>query len=62
MEVKFKQDVDYKGKTYFKDDILKVDKNNIDEIWKLNEKGFIYPITYKEYIKEKENILKPKEG
>lgn len=61
MVIKFKQDITYKNKPYFKDDVLEdIKKEDMDSIWKLNEKGYIYPITYKEFIKFKNELSKEK--
>lgn len=58
MKIKFNQSVDFNGKVYYKDDELEVNKENIKDIWKLNEKGYIYPISYKEYQQFSENLTK----
>lgn len=47
--IKFKRNCNYKGKTYNVGDELKnITKNDISDIRKLNEKGFIEPLTQEE--------------
>lgn len=55
--IKFIKNCEVRGEIFEKGDNFKVDKNNIDLLWKLNEKGFIEPLTLKEYkqIKEESN-------
>lgn len=55
--IKFKKDVNLNGEYYFSGQVISVSVlKNKEDIWKLNEKGFIEPITYKEYLE----ILKEK--
>jgi hypothetical protein len=60
MEIIAKKDFTIDDKQYEKGDIVKVNKNNIDYIWKLNEKGFIEPITVKDINKLYNEILNSK--
>lgn len=49
--VKFKKDANLNGEIYFSGQVVSVREfKNKEDIWKLNEKGFIEPITYKEYL------------
>ena len=55
--IKFKKDTNLNGEFYFSGQVVSVNEiKNKEDIWKLNEKGFIEPITYKEYLE----ILKNK--
>ncbi len=49
-QIKFKMRCNYKGKIYEKGDVL---ENVVDfvSVWRLNEKGFIEPLTKEEFIK-----------
>lgn len=47
----FKKDAFFNDNFYVKNEKLSInDIKNLKDIWKLNEKGFIEPITYKEYL------------
>ena len=47
----FKKDVFFNDEFFVVGDTLAVSEvKNLKDIWKLNEKGFIEPITYKEYL------------
>lgn len=50
----------YNEKYYFKNDIIEPTKDNFEMIKKLNEKGFIEPLTLKELFEIKEAINKSK--
>lgn len=59
--IRIKKDFTLKGNPYFKGDDIESREFEIEEIIKLNEKGFIEPLTQKEIvslIKEKENGYK----
>ena len=58
--IKNKKDFTYKGKYYFKDDIIEPISENIEMIKFLNEKGFIEPLTLKEINEMEKNINKTK--
>ena len=61
--IKFKKDVSLNGDYYFAGQSVNVKEfKNKEDIWKLNEKGFIEPITYKEYLEilNEKSPLKPK--
>lgn len=59
MKVVFKKDCIFNNKYYFVDDELEVTKENVKDVWKLNEKGFIAPITIKEYKLAERELYKP---
>lgn len=48
--IKFKRTCNYNGKEYKKDDIL-TDFTDFSSLWKLNENGYIYPMSEKEFVK-----------
>lgn len=49
--ITFKKDAFFNDNFYVKNEKLNIsDIKNLKDIWKLNEKGFIVPITYKEYL------------
>lgn len=62
--LKFKKNVFFNDDFYVEGETLNISEiKNLKDIWKLNEKGFIEPITYKEYLqilKSKNNPLKIK--
>lgn len=61
-DIKFKKDVVINGETYFEGDNMnlnKVTKEDLKQIWSLNEKGFIEPITHKEFVEFSRNIKNP---
>lgn len=50
-KITFKKDVFFNDGLYVKGETLAVSEvKDLKSIWKLNEKGFIEPITYKEYL------------
>lgn len=62
-DIVFTKDVEFNGKTYFKGNTIKledVQKEDLKNIWFLNEKGFIEPITYKDFIEFSESLKNPK--
>ena len=59
MNIKAYKDFTINGIFYAKGDTIKVNKFNIDSIWKLNEAGYIEPITVKDYLKMRNEILNP---
>lgn len=58
--IKFKKNCNYKGKEYVMGDIL-TNFTDFSSIWKLNEKGFIEPITESEFIKLKKEMIDKEE-
>lgn len=58
--IKCIKDFTYNEKYYFKNDIIEPTKDNFEMIKKLNEKGFIEPLTLKELFEIKETINKSK--
>lgn len=59
MEVKFKKECTFHGKKYKVDEPLrKISIEILDEIWSLNERGFIYPISVKDFVEYRESLLK----
>lgn len=58
--IKAKKDFTIGNEYFFVGDTIELDKLNYEQIVKLNEKGFIEPLTMKELIeikKNKNNIL-----
>lgn len=47
-------------KYYYKDDVIEPNKDNLEMIKILNQKGFIIPLTLKEIEEIEKNINKPK--
>ena len=48
---KFKRKCNFNGKIYKPGQILKISKNeNFSKIWNLNEKGYIEPLSEKEFL------------
>ena len=58
--IKCIKDFTYNEKYYFKNDIIAPTEDNFEMIKKLNEKGFIEPLTLKELFEIKETINKTK--
>lgn len=58
MEVKFRKDCNFQEKKYIANEKLEITKENYYDIWRLNERGFIYPIDHKEYIKLEKKLNK----
>lgn len=59
-DIIFKKDCTLNGKDYFEGNIIKKEAltlKDLKEIWKLNERGFIEPIKYKDFY-EFSNKLK----
>ena len=54
-----KKDFTRKGEPIFAGDELKV--NTVEELVKLNEKGFIEPLTLKEIVQFKKELENPKD-
>lgn len=47
----FTKDCDFKGKSFlFGQQLKKIKKDDLSDIWKLNEKGFIEPLSEDEFI------------
>ena len=53
-----KKDFTRKGEPIFAGDEVKV--NSVEELVKLNEKGFIEPLTFKEIVQLKKELENPK--
>ena len=53
-----KKDFTRKGEPLFAGDEIKV--NSVEELVKLNEKGFIEPLTFKEIVQFKKELENPK--
>ena len=53
-----KKDFTRKGEHIFANDEIEV--NSVEEIVKLNEKGFIEPLTFKEIVQLKKELENPK--
>lgn len=53
-----KKDFTRKGEPIFVGDDVKV--NSVEELVKLNEKGFIEPLTFKEIVQLKKELENPK--
>lgn len=60
MKVVFKKDCTIGNEYYFEGDELEVTRENIDKIWNLNEKGFISPITIKDFKIAERELKNPK--
>lgn len=60
-KIKFKKDCSFNGNLYFVDDELDITTENVKEVWKLNEKGYIFPLTLKEFTKIKKELIKQEE-
>ena len=55
-EIIFKKDCIFKGQSFIVGDKLNTKKiKDWAEIWRLNEKGFIKPLTIEEFLSIKEN-------
>ena len=57
--IKVKQDFSVNGKFYFAGDIIE-DKIKYETLVKINEKGYIEPLTLKELTQYQREINKPK--
>lgn len=63
MKIKFKKAYNFKNEIYEIDDILKTEnltKEDLSKVWELNEKGYIYPVTIKEFKEFANDIINPK--
>lgn len=58
--IKCSKDFTFGEDYYFENDIIEPTKENYKMIEKLNEKGFIYPLTLKELFEIKKTIDRPK--
>lgn len=57
-EIKALKDFSIDGKFYFKDDVIT--DLTIEQINRLNEKGYIEPLTFKELVTLEKEMKKPK--
>lgn len=61
--IKFQKECGFNGQVYKKDTVLEnITVDMLPAIWKLNEKGFIYPLTLKEFTQFQKEIEKPKKS
>lgn len=56
MKIKFKKKCIFNGKPYEKKSELEITKEIYFEVWKLNEHGYIYPLSYEKYKKLKNKL------
>ena len=58
--IRFSKNCTYKGKKYIKGDVLE-NVEDFASVWKLNEKGYIEPITKDEFLKLQKKLKKKEE-
>jgi hypothetical protein len=62
-DIVFKKDCEFDGEAYFKGDVIELESikyEDLSKIWKLNEQGFIEPITRQDFVKFSKSLKNPK--